>query len=354
MSNSDRPYELPADAADDLESAMRDFIGQRELELYRYMEYQLGWIDDGGGPESGYGTVPRRHGMMCLHVAAAIGAPYDVALRYAVSLELVQAFATIHGDLQDANSERLGRPTVWWKWGPAQAINTGDGLHALARLSLFELVERGEPIDRVTAALEIVDHAVLKMCEGEFMDVQLQEKLPITAEEHAEMVRLRIGSLYGAAANLAAVLLSDADVERMGSGLRQFGQHIGVARQSELERRAMFNVKQRDPVEQGRLIAKKKTLPIALMFDAIDDATTRRQVGEIYMRRVVDPEVLKTITEIASQLGIEDKARIAVDDAFNNAMASLETTDISTPKRDGLLAFARELIWGNTSVGGNS
>ena len=349
MGKSDRPYLLPADAADDLESAMRDFIGQRELELYRYMEYQLGWIDDAGGPDSGYGTVPRRHGMMCLHVAAAIGAPYELAIRYAVSLELVQAFATIHGDVQDSNSDRLGRPTVWWKWGPSQAINTGDGLHALARLSIFELVERGEPIDRVTEALEIVDNAVLKMCEGEFMDVQLQEKLPVSVDEYFAMATLRIGSLYGGAATLPSVLLTTDDGNPIASDLRTFGECVGVARQGELERRAMFNVKQRDPIEQGRIVAKKKSLPIALMFSAIDDATTRRKVGEVYMQRLLDPAHVDSVSEIAVQLGVEESARDLINSTFARAQESLDAAITSSDAKSALLAYARELVWGSTS-----
>ena len=349
MSTSAKPYDLSADAADDLESAMRDFIGQRELELYRYMEYQLGWIDDAGGPDSGYGTVPRRHGMLSLHVAAAIGAPYELALRYAVSLELVQAFATIHGDVQDSNSERLGRPTVWWKWGPSQAINTGDGLHALARLSIFELVERGEPIDRVSEALEIVDNAVLKMCEGEFMDVQLQEKIPVTADEYFAMATLRTGSLYGAAASLPTVLLSETDSGLNVSALRTFGECVGIARQGELERTAMFDVKLRDPIEQGRMVAKKKSLPVALVFDAIDDATTRRKVGEIYMQRLIDPERVVTVSEIASRLGVETSARDAVSSTFARAEESIDAVVAPSDAKSALLAYARELVWGSRS-----
>ena len=328
---------------------MRDFIGQRELELYRYMEYQLGWIDDAGGPDSGYGTVPRRHGMLSLHVAAAIGAPYELALRYAVSLELVQAFATIHGDVQDSNSERLGRPTVWWKWGPSQAINTGDGLHALARLSIFELVERGEPIDRVSEALEIVDNAVLKMCEGEFMDVQLQEKIPVTADEYFAMATLRTGSLYGAAASLPTVLLSETDSGLNVSALGTFGECVGIARQGELERTAMFDVKLRDPIEQGRMVAKKKSLPVALMFDAIDDATTRRKVGEIYMQRLIDPERVVTVSEIASRLGVETSARDTVSSNFTRAEESIDAVVAPSDAKSALLAYARELVWGSRS-----
>ena len=330
---------------------MRDFIGKRDLELYRFMEYQLGWIDDAGSPDAGYGTVPRRHGMMCMHTAAAIGAPYELTLRYAVSLELVQAFATIHGDVQDGNSERLGRPTVWWKWGPSQAINTGDGMHALARLSIFDLVEKGEPIASVTKALQLVDDAVLKMCEGEFMDVQLQEKLPVSADEYFEMANLRVGAVYAAAAALPTALLPDDVDPQLEDSLAAFGENVGVARQVEQERAAMFDTEQRDPIEQGRIIGKKKSLPVAMLFDAIDDATTRRRIGEIYMQRVIDPERVKTITDAANELGINEKVKDAVGNRFAEARAALDNTAIQSESKVQMLRFASELVWGNPNRG---
>ena len=353
MPTDSASYPLPPNAAADLESAMRDFIGNRDLELYRFMEYQLGWIDDAGGPDSGYGTVPRRHGMMCLHAAAAIGAPHELALRYAVSLELVQAFATIHGDVQDGNSERLGRPTVWWKWGPSQAINTGDGMHALARLSIFDLAQQGEPIGSVSKALQLVDDAVLRMCEGEFMDVQLQEKLPVSAAEYFEMANLRVGSAYAAAAALPTALLTEDVQPELESGLSTFGNNIGVARQIEQERAATFDSEQRDPIEQGRIIAKKKSLPVAMLFDAIDDATTRRQIGELYMQRVIDPERVKPITDAAHDLGIDAQVREATQARFEAAHSALDKTPISSEAKGHLLGYASDLVWGDENRGAN-
>ena len=345
-------YALSPDASADLESAMRDFIGERPLELYRFMEYQLGWIDDGGGPDSGYGTVPRRHGMLCLNVAAALGASHELALRYAVSLELIQAFATIHGDVQDGNSERLGRPTVWWKWGPSQAINTGDGMHALARLSIFELAQQGEPAARVSAALQLVDDAVLKMCEGEFLDVQLQEKLPVSESEYTQMVELRVGSLYGAAAALPALLANGETADSVEAQLRSFGRAVGVARQMEQERASMFDSGTRQPIEQGRMIAKKKTLPIALTFDAVNDATTKRKLGELYLQRVIDPERLSFVTQTASELGIDVAARDKVSATFAQAESSLVAVGLPAEAESALIDHARELIWGDSATSG--
>ena len=183
------------------------------------------------------------------------------------------------------------------------------------------------------------------------MDVQLQEKLPVSADEYFEMAHLRVGSVYAAAAALPTALLPDDANRGLESGLAAFGENIGVARQVEHERAAMFGTEQRDPIEQGRIIGKKKSLPVAMLFDAIDDATTRRRIGEIYMQRVIDPERVKTITDAANELGINDMVRGAVDNRFADAQSALENTAIPSGSKDHLLRYASELVWGNPNRG---
>ena len=94
-----------------------------DLEIYRMMEWQLGYSNDRGA--SIESALERRlHGSLLLAAAAALHGDYSLGLKYAVSVELMHNFAQIHADVQDGNTERLGRASVWWKWGPSQAINT--------------------------------------------------------------------------------------------------------------------------------------------------------------------------------------------------------------------------------------
>ena len=71
----------------------------------------------------------------------------DRALPAATAVEFVHHFSLIHDDIQNGNPDRDRRPAVWWHWGPGQAINAGDGLHALARLALFRLSCAAVPDD---------------------------------------------------------------------------------------------------------------------------------------------------------------------------------------------------------------
>ena len=74
--------------------------------------------------------------MLCLLACEACGGP-DVALPAAAAVELVQGFTEIHDDVQGGIPTRDGRDAVWWVWGPAQAINAGDGMHGWAGSQCF-------------------------------------------------------------------------------------------------------------------------------------------------------------------------------------------------------------------------
>ena len=204
---------LPAEAEDLLEEEIRRFFEGRNLEIYRMMTWQLGHTNE-PGTEAPILKDRRLHGSLLLAVTQALHGDYALGLKYAVPVELMHNFALIHGDVQDGNTERLGRASVWWKWGPSQAINTGDGMHAMARLSLFRLCDLGEPLDRVSKALEIVDDATLERCEGEFLDVSFQESPSVSVDDYIDMVAKRVGSLYGAAAELPAIFGGDVETKR--------------------------------------------------------------------------------------------------------------------------------------------
>ncbi len=113
------------------ERALHDALSRQKGPLYRLMEYQLGWVDDQGQPTSGT-TDQRIRGMLTLASAASLGGGSDYAQVCAAAVELVHNFAQVHDDIEDGNPVRGKRPSVWWLWGPAQAL-TGRVLPQLGQ-----------------------------------------------------------------------------------------------------------------------------------------------------------------------------------------------------------------------------
>ena len=72
--------------------------------------------------------------LVCLAAAVAVGGTAEDARHPAAAIELLHNYTLVHDDLpaMDDDELRRGRPTVWKKFGEANAILAGDALQALA------------------------------------------------------------------------------------------------------------------------------------------------------------------------------------------------------------------------------
>ncbi len=72
--------------------------------------------------------------LVCLGAAQAVGARAEEARYPAAAIEILHNYTLVHDDLpaMDNDVERRGSPTVWKRFGEANAILAGDALLALA------------------------------------------------------------------------------------------------------------------------------------------------------------------------------------------------------------------------------
>ena len=131
--------------ASELEAA----LALNRLALYDMVRYHLGWLDLEGRPvQASPGKALRP--ALCLLSCHLAGGEWQEALPAAIALELVHNFSLIHDDIQDGDTERRHRSTVWCIWGQAQAIGAGNAMQCLADRALLELTARGSaPIEVV-------------------------------------------------------------------------------------------------------------------------------------------------------------------------------------------------------------
>lgn len=341
-------------SAQALESSIRQFITSRELALYRMMSFQLGWVDEHGEP-SPVPTRPRLHGQFAIATASAIagssGSSDELAERvipYAVSLELLQNYSLIHEDVEDGNTEHNGRPSVWWTWGPAQAINAGDGMHAMARMALFALSESGESVETVSGALKSLDMAAVQMCEGEYIDITMQEQIALNSASYVEMVSMRSGALFGAAAGMAALAIGRPE---LAEGLVEYGRLTGTARQLAMDYLLFWGEPGIDSVQQGRLLTKKKNLPVVLAIEHAPPGI-KRQIGEIYMQRVIDPKRVDGLVELLDEIDCRQQVLERVGQQLTAAQDALSDLEITDEAKQRLGAVAASMV--GTGAGSES
>jgi geranylgeranyl diphosphate synthase type I len=145
-------------------------------------------------------------------------------LSAAIAIEVIQTFTLIHDDIMDDDDLRRGVPAVHKEYDLSTAILAGDTLYSKA----FEfLLETGAAPERTVAANKRLATTCTRICEGQSLDIEFEQREAVTPEEYLEMVELKTAVLYGAAASIPAQLLG-ADDETV-SALYNHGLDVGRA-----------------------------------------------------------------------------------------------------------------------------
>jgi geranylgeranyl diphosphate synthase type I len=185
--------------------------------------YHLGWTDADGRP-AGEASGKYVRGCLALWAGEQCGADVADALPAATAVEWIHNFTLVHDDIQDGDVERRHRPTVWVVWGSAQAINAGDGMHAIAYRSL--LSGRDRPAARLRAAAA-VNEAVVAVIEGQCLDLALEGQVDTTVATYLDLAAAKTGALIGAALEAGALLAGSGS--RRAALLRRAGIELGIA-----------------------------------------------------------------------------------------------------------------------------
>ena len=314
------------------------------LPLYRMMAYHMGWLDDQGETIHA-GVSERIHSTICVLACEALGGELPNALPAAAALELVHNFSLIHNDIQSGSPERYHRPTVWWVWGPAQGINAGDGMHALARLSLLRQTEKGMPYEQALRAVATLDTACLRLCEGQYLDLTYQERVDISQDAYFQMVEGKTAALLSCAAELGAQMAS-AD-EGAVQAMALYGRKLGLAFQIRDDILDLWGDGTTETPLAGDILNKRKSLPIVY---ALQNATgaEKRALGDVYFKRVMDPEDIEKVVEVLDRLGAREFSEEMADTLCQEAIKALDEAGSSSQGIDELAGLANFLVTGDS------
>lgn len=302
-----------------VERALREHVGRASvsgLPLYRMMQYQLGWVDRDGADvlrEPG----PRTLGSLCLEAASLTNAGENGAALAGSAIELLAESVDVHEQMQTGEAGSDDVPAVWWVWGPAQAINVGDGLHALARLALLQLQNDGRPPESTLATMAVLDDLALKYYEGQYIELTYQERIDITSAQYSTMVRSKLGALLGGTLALGAqVVRSDAATIE---ALWAVGATIGEATQIRADVTTLWDSTS-NPA--GRVLNKSKLHPVVHILET-GTLAQKREVGGIYFKRVMEAADVEHLAEVLAAADARDASEARITELTNEAQAQV-------------------------------
>jgi len=276
--------------------------------FYGQMQYHLGWVDTHFAPtKNNPGKLLRPTllllayelvGAWGLTNEANPGSSYlERALPAAVSLELTHNFTLIHDDIEDSDTERRHRPTLWAVWGVPQAINTGDGVFSLARLTLWDVLEKGVESDIAVQLGRLLDHSCLVLAEGQYLDISFEAQPAISVAMYIDMISRKTATLMACAAEMGARLgTRNTDIVAQMSN---FGRAVGIAFQVRDDLLGVWaTTAELGKTPAGDVYRRKKSLPVlhALEHADPDDQQILRAIYQ--QRENPTPEQVEEVLAI--------------------------------------------------------
>ena len=174
--------------------------------------------------------------LICLASSVAVGGKPEDAKYPAAAIELLHNYTLIHDDLpaMDNDRERRGKPTVWVKFGEANAILAGDALLALA----YQVAAKAPR--NVAAIIDVLGEKGVGVVQGQVEDVarcelRVASSEPETRNPKPETVDFiythKTADLFIAAAAMGGLAGggSAADI----AALKDFALNLGLAFQYE-------------------------------------------------------------------------------------------------------------------------
>jgi len=183
---------------------------QHPVDLYEPMRYAL----QAGGK--------RLRPVLLLAACDAVGGDVNDALDVAAALEIVHNFTLVHDDIMDRDETRRGRETVYRHWDENVAILSGDGLLVKAYAELKHVSP-----DLLPDILTEFSRGILKVCEGQTLDMNFENRHTVSLDEYFEMIRKKTAAFFSLACQLGG-MLGRGSPEQI-EALAAYGLYLGIA-----------------------------------------------------------------------------------------------------------------------------
>jgi geranylgeranyl pyrophosphate synthase len=259
---------------------------------------------------------------LALLTTEAFGGDLKKALPAATAIQIFHDFTLMHDDIEDGDSVRRHRKTVWNVWGIPRAINAGDAMYTLNFKSLLRLPENR---DEVLASL--LD-SYLKIVAGQELDLSFVSKKvgEVSSEDYFEMIEGKSAELIGASARTGALLAGALPEDQ--EEIYNYGLNLGLAYQIYDDMVSIWGTtKNSGKVELGDITEKKKTLPVIWLYEAVD-ADDKKTLDSIYSAEKISPEKAQQVKAMIEKYGIKAKVKSKVVEFKKSALNALSNLKI--------------------------
>jgi geranylgeranyl pyrophosphate synthase len=174
----------------------------------------------------------RLRAVLTLLWCEALSGDYTRASEIAAAYELAHCAALIQDDVIDHSSMRRGQSSTLGKYGTAGAILAANTLLFFVPKLISEFAHKSDDVALISKLLDLFGECYRSSSLGEYFDLEMANSQSISEKDYEEMIRLKTGSMVGAASASGALIGKGAnDNPVIVSAAYDYGESLGVAYQ---------------------------------------------------------------------------------------------------------------------------
>ncbi len=333
---------------DEIDAALEAYLSRRidPPAHYGMIRYHFGYANADLSPLTGpkLSRGKRMRAIFSLLVGRAVGADPKVLQTLMLASEMMHSASLVHDDVEDGDTVRWGRPTLWSLFGIEQAINVGDSLIGLTYDLLLELQSQGLAADRVLRVLKVFKDAHLKLTEGQHLDLS-SGLAAARVRGYQGMIARKTAAACECATESAAI--AGGGSPRIEEAFRAFGFAFGMMYQVCDDIRDVWG----DPNDTGKdsgrdIYLRKRSFPLVYAAEIgppwltellwlSNDAGKERRMHPPSGRRKPDeltPQQVQMVRDELLRLGIAGRCREVARHYRDVAIESLRSTGLEAPE----------------------
>jgi geranylgeranyl diphosphate synthase, type I len=327
----------------EIEQSLKEFLtgwSQTTPLFWDMVDHHFGWDDQPIRLQTLSGK--RIRPLLTALVAQAVTGRYTHVLPAALGIEIVHNFTLVHDDVMDHSLERRHRPTLWAKWGTAQAINAGDGMYALGMASVLQLLRDTVPAHKVLDSMSLLINACIATVEGQMLDVGFEQQIDVAPDLYLTMIGHKSGALIECSTRMGALLSTDD--EQIINAYGQFGRSLGVAFQIWDDYLGIWGeAETTGKSTTSDIEGRKKSYPVLVAFQQ-SSANSQRDLRAIYQQEKLTLADIARVMEILDEVDAIQHTREMIEVHYRQALEALDSIGIDNQAQHNLRELAAFLI----------
>ncbi len=257
----------------------------------------------------------------------------------AIAFELLHAFTLVHDDIMDQSELRRGKPTIYKKWGTNTAILAGDILFAHAYQYLMQYKSIG-----INKIIGIFTSTIIRICEGQQMDMDFENELKIKLDLYLQMIRLKTATMLAACMKTGAII-ANASSEHQ-EYIYEFGINIGMAFQIQDDLFDVYGQTEKVGKTNGQDIASNKKTFLSVKALEIAQGKDLKTLKHYFSKTNFDfNEKFNAVKELYDQYEIRQLAEKQKEFYYEQAFKNLSAIHLPEEKTAPLIDFVKQLMY---------